>query len=140
MPFKRPRLTKREEAAAPGSAPSPAAPQRPKAKGISTRELQAALGSSYTAPSGGGTGSVRQPSVGISTKGGISTKDLGKVLAGGGAAEHGSVESTRVTSYPMDRDMSALPVKAGTRSGPRVTSYRIPLRKAAHNNVYDTIT
>jgi hypothetical protein len=138
MPFKRPRLTKREEAAAPGSAPAPAAPQPAKPKGISTRELQKVLGASYSAPTGGGGGFT--PTAGGGRAGGITTKELGKVLTGGGAAEHGSVESTRVTSYPMDQDMSALPVKAGTRSGPRVTSYRIPLRKAAHNNVYDTIT
>lgn len=133
MQFKRPRLTKREEAAAPQSSTQAAAPQpaRPSSKGISPRELQKALGSFTPAGVGGGGGRA--------STSGISTKDLGHALSKGQSA-HGSVETTRVTSYPMDQDLNALPVKAGTRTGPRVTSYRIPLRKAAHNNVYDAIT
>jgi hypothetical protein len=132
MQFKRPRLTKREEAAAPSSAPTQSASRPPTklGKGISTRDLQAALGGSYSAPSTGGGG--RAPA-------GISTKELGKALSKGQSTT-GSVESTRVTSYPMDRDLTSLPVKAGTRTGPRVTSYRIPMRRSAHSNVYDTIT
>jgi hypothetical protein len=134
MQFKRPRLTKREDAAAPApAAPQSPAPQPAKAagKGISTRELQAALGGSFTPTGGGGGAGVGK---------GITSKELGKALALGSGSSTGSVESTRVTSYPGDQDLNALPVKAGTRTGPRVTSYRIPLRKSAHSNVYDTIT
>lgn len=137
MPLKRPRLRKREEAAAPTSyAPPPStqpysAPETPKqaasSRGITPRELQAALGGAYSAPAAGGSGR------------GITTRDLGYALSEGTSSER-SVASHRVTSYPGDQDMNALPVKAGTRTGPRVTSYRIPIRRAAHSNVYDTIT
>jgi hypothetical protein len=136
MPFKRPRLTKREESAAPAPASSKASAPKPakaSGKGISTRELQAALGGSYTTPPAASSGGSK------GTGSGISTQALGQALTKSGSTS-GSVQSSRVTSYPMDQDLNALPVKAGTRSGPRVTSYRISLRKAAHSNVYDTIT
>ena len=96
---------------------------------MSTRELQEALGGTYAAPT---TGEGR----------GVTTRDLGHILGASAPStgENRSVPSSRVTSYPGDQDLKSLPDKAGMRTGPRVTSYRIPIRRAAHSNVYDTIT
>lgn len=134
MALKRPKLKRREEAQqapAPASAPasSSAGGSGGTGSGISTAALQAALGGSYAAPTAAGGASS-----------GISSKALGTALtSGGGSAGNRSVYSTRHSSYPTFNDLNALPAKAGTRSGPRTTSYRIPLQRSAHNNVYDTV-
>ncbi|MEX2587802.1 MAG: hypothetical protein WD602_07425 [Actinomycetota bacterium] len=131
MALKRPKLKRREEAQqapAPASAPASGSGGG-SGSGISTAALQAALGGSYAAPTGAGGKSS-----------GISTKALGHALtSGGGSAGNRSVYSTRHSSYPKASDLNALPAKAGTRTGPRTTSYRIPLQRSAHNNVYDTV-
>ncbi|MDQ4149959.1 MAG: hypothetical protein M3164_08245 [Actinomycetota bacterium] len=135
MPLKRPRLMKREEAAAPAPAQSysPAPSGQPTSatgtRGITTQELQAVLGGTYTAPTAG-------------QGKGVTVSDLGHILGSSAPStgENRSVESARVTSYPGDRDLKSLPDKAGMRTGPRVTSYRVGIRRAAHSNVYDTIT
>lgn len=133
MALKRPKLKRREEAQ---QAPAPASTQSSgsgggtgSGSGISPAALQAALGGTYAAPTAAGGKS-----------GGITTKALGYALtSGGGSAGNRSTYSTRHTSYPNAQDLNALPAKAGTRSGPRTTSYRIPLQRSAHNNVYDTV-
>lgn len=136
--LKRPKLSKREDAS---SAPAPASsgggtpPPLPKSSGtgISTAALQAALGGSYTSPTAGGGG-------GGSAASGISKSDLGWALTGGGGSGgNRSVHSTRHTSYPQSGDLNGLPARAGTRTGPRTTSYRIPLQRGAQMNVYDTV-
>ncbi|HYN99981.1 MAG TPA: hypothetical protein VEU28_09950 [Actinomycetota bacterium] len=138
--LKRPKLGKREDAssapAAPagGSATPPPLP-RSGGSGISPAALAAALGNAYTSPTGisGGGG-------GGSAANGISTSALGTALSGGGtSAGNKSVPSSRHTSYPLPGDLSGLPAKAGTRTGPRTTSYRIPLQRGGQSNVYDTV-
>lgn len=135
--LKRPKLSKREDASsapAPASSSGGAPPPLPKSSGtgISTAALQAALGGSYTSPTGGGGGG--------SAASGITKSDLGWALTGGGGGGgNRSVHSTRHTSYPQSGDLNGLPARAGTRTGPRTTSYRIPLQRGAQMNVYDTI-
>lgn len=128
MALKRPKLQRREEAAqapAPSSAPASSSSSEASGRGITTAALQAALGGAYSAPSSGS---------------GISNRALGQALtSGGGAAGNRSVYSTRHTSYPQPGDLTGLPGKAGTRLGPRTTSYRIPLQRTVQQNVYDTI-
>jgi hypothetical protein len=145
MAFKRPKLRNRDEDVktftGPSSAPAahreratwktttaPPPLSKPAAgKGITTAELGKALGGLYSPPAQSGAG-------------GIAVSDLAVALSEPGAsATGGSVESSRVTCYPQDQDMRALPAKAGTRLGPRTTSYRIPLRRNAGSNVYDTV-
>lgn len=134
MPLKRPTLKKRQPdaAAASPSQSSYAPPPLPRASGsgISTRELQAALGGAYSAPSQASSGA------------GITTQALGAALTGGGAVSpsNGSVPSSRHTSYAtLLNDITSIPAKAGTRTGPRTTSYRIPLHRSSQQNVYDTV-
>lgn len=133
MALKRPKLKRREEAqqfSAPASTPAPSSSKSSGSggTGISPAALQAALGGAYSAPSGAGTST------------GISNRALGQALtAGGGAGGNRSAYSTRHTSYPLPGDLTGLPGKAGTRSGPRTTSYRIPLQRTVQQNVYDTI-
>lgn len=130
MGLKRPKLTKRESSAPASSAPS-SAPSVPHANvdaggaGINVAELNRALGL-------GGGGSALASS-------GISTGDLGYALSAGNAGNNRSGESTRHTSYPLSNDLTGLPAKAGTRTGPRTTSYRIPLARSAHSNIYDSV-
>lgn len=135
MALKRPKLKRREEAQqAPAPTSTPASSSGGGGtggggSGITTAALQAALGGSYAAPTGAGGKSS-----------GITTKALGHALtAGGHSSGNRSVYSTRHSSYPQANDLNALPAKAGTRTGPRTTSYRIPLQRSAHNNVYDTV-
>lgn len=138
--LKRPKIKKREDSAsAPttgggggggggGSAAPPPLP-RSSGKGVTTAQLAAALGGGYVSPTGGGSAAT-----------GVGVRELGYALSTGGTAEgNRSVASSRHTSYPMTGDLTGLPAKAGTRTGPRTTSYRIPLQRSAHNNVYDTI-
>ncbi|CAN5763591.1 hypothetical protein BH23ACT12_BH23ACT12_16820 [soil metagenome] len=137
--LKRPKLSKREDASsAPaaqsgGSATPPPLP-RSGGSGISTAALATALGNSYSSPQGsGGSG-------GGSAANGISTAALGGALSGGGtSAGNKSVASSRHTSYPLAGDLTGLPARAGTRTGPRTTSYRIPLQRGGQGNVYDTV-
>ena len=151
--LRRPKLKKREPDVQsswtpPGSASQPAPQQRstyvpsPSAessgRGISVRELNEALGLGSGA---GGEGGSLLSGVGGTPGGGINTRDLGAALTGSGAAAgNRSSESTRHTSYPQGKgDLRALPAKAGTRRGPRTTSYRIPLQRNSQANVFDTI-
>lgn len=137
MALKRPKLSKREPSApapAPAPAPSSGGNYVPHANveassgGINVAELNRALGI------GGGTSALG------GGPGGISTGDLGFALTGGGSASgNSSIESTRHTSYPLTGDLTGLPAKAGTRRGPRTTSYRIPLTRSAHSNIYDSV-
>lgn len=136
--LKRPKIGKREDAAsAPtggggggGAAPPPL--QRAGGSGISTAQLAAALGGAYTSPGGGGGGG--------SAASGITNSQLGYALSTGGMASgNHSVASSRHTSYPLPGDLTGLPARAGTRTGPRTTSYRIPLQRGAQSNVYDTV-
>ncbi|HVL49987.1 MAG TPA: hypothetical protein VM754_00605 [Actinomycetota bacterium] len=140
--LKRPKLSKRENAS---SAPTSSAPTggsssstppplpRSGGSGISPAALQAALGGGYQSPTGGGGG-------GGSAASGISNSELGYALTGGGtSAGNRSVASSRHTSYPLPGDLTGLPARAGTRTGPRTTSYRIPLQRGAQSNVYDTV-
>jgi len=139
--LKRPKLSKRENAS---SAPTSSAPTsgsssstppplpRSGGSGISPAALQAALGGGYQSPTGGGGGG--------SAASGISNSELGYALTGGGtSAGNRSVPSSRHTSYPLPGDLTGLPARAGTRTGPRTTSYRIPLQRGAQSNVYDTV-
>lgn len=137
--LKRPRIGKREDSAsAPtsgGGGGGAAPPPLPKSSGsgVSTAQLAAALGGSYTSPSGGGGG-------GGSAANGVSNRELGFILSGGGTSGgNRSVPSSRHTSYPLPGDLTGLPARAGTRTGPRTTSYRIPLQRGAQSNVYDTV-
>jgi len=142
--LKRPRLKKREPDvqswSPPGPAGAPSAPANvyipsPSAPATGSRitvgELNAALGLGSAAPTVSSA----------PTSGGINVADLGFALTGGGsAAANRSTESTRHTSYPQGKgDLSGLQVRAGTRRGPRTTSYRIPLQRNAQANVYDTL-
>lgn len=133
MGLKRPKLTKRESSAPTSSAPSSAPTSVPHANveagggGINVAELNRALGLG-----GGGSASALGSS-------GISTGDLGYALSAGNAGNNRSAESTRHTSYPLTGDLNGLPAKAGTRRGPRTTSYRIPLQRSAHSNIYDSV-
>jgi hypothetical protein len=136
--LKRPKIGKREDAAsAPttgggGGGAAPPRAQRSGGSGISTAQLAAALGGSYTSPTGGGGGG--------SAASGITNSELGYVLSSGGmSAGNRSVASSRHTSYPLPGDLTGLPARAGTRTGPRTTSYRIPLQRGAQSNVYDTV-
>lgn len=130
MGLKRPKLTKREPVAPSYSAPAPAPSSVPHANveagggGINVAELNRALGLGGSSALGGS---------------GISTGDLGYALSSGNAGSNRSGESTRHTSYPLQNDLSGLPAKAGTRRGPRTTSYRIPLQRSAHSNIYDSV-
>lgn len=125
--LKRPKLSKREDSAGvPAGGGSSGGSGS--GTGITTHDLAAALAGSYAAPSAGGVSS------------GITTADLGPALSGGGGASgNRSVYSTRHTSYPQPGDLTGLPARAGTRTGPRTTSYRIPLQRGAQSNVYDTV-
>ncbi len=150
--LRRPKLKKREpdqaswsppdQAAAssqPASTYVPSPSTQPSGRGITVHELNAALGIG-TGPGGEG-GSLLGGTGGFAEGKGVNVRDLGLTLTGGGgAAANRSTESTRHTSYPQGKaDLSALPVKAGTRRGPRTTSYRIPLQRNAQANVFDTI-
>jgi hypothetical protein len=144
--LRRPKLKKREPDVQPWTPPGPAAaPSGPanvyvpspsvKATGggITVHDLNAALGLGGSGPS---VGSSPAPGTGINVA------DLGFALSGGGGsgADNRSTESTRHTSYPQGKaDLMSLPAKAGTRRGPRTTSYRIPLQRNAQANVYDTL-
>jgi hypothetical protein len=140
MGLKRPKLTKREPVAPSYSAPASSGPAYvpsksvdidTSARGINVRDLNAALGLGGGAPGVAGISSLG---------GGINVGDLGFALTGGGSASgNASVESTRHTSYPLLHDLTGLPAKAGTRKGPRTTSYRIPLQRGVQSNVYDSI-
>ncbi|MGQ0678125.1 MAG: hypothetical protein ACT4OM_00445 [Actinomycetota bacterium] len=141
MALKRPKLSKREpQVAAPSYAPPPVAAQpinvpspnvEATSSTISVKDLNMALGI-------GGSASALS-SAGLSGSG-ISTESLGMALTGGGlAGGNHSMESTRHTSYPQMGDLNGLPAKAGTRRGPRTTSYRIPLQRSAHSNIYDSV-
>ncbi|HEX2052315.1 MAG TPA: hypothetical protein VHJ78_01135, partial [Actinomycetota bacterium] len=116
-----------------GGSSAPPQPSRASGgSGISPADLARVLGGSYTAP-GGGSG-------GGSAASGITNSELGYVLTGGGnSAGNRSVPSSRHTSYPLPGDLTGLPARAGTRTGPRTTSYRIPLQRGAQSNVYDTV-
>jgi hypothetical protein len=139
--LKRPKIRKREDSASTpttggggggggGSAAPPPLP-RSSGKGVTTAQLAAALGGSYVSPTGGGGGSAAT---------GVSVGDLGYALSTGGtSAGNSSVASSRHTSYPQSGDLHGLPAKAGTRTGPRTTSYRIPLQRNVQSNVYDTV-
>lgn len=136
--LKRPRIGKREDSAsAPttgGGGGSATPPPLPKSggSGVSTAQLAAALGGSYTSPTGGGGGG--------SAANGVSNRELGFILSSGGTSGgNRSVASSRHTSYPLPGDLTGLPARAGTRTGPRTTSYRIPLQRGAQSNVYDTV-
>ena len=143
--LRRPKLKKREPDVQtwtpPGPASGPSAPANvyvpspnaPAAGGrITVAELNAALGTGGGAPAA---------SSAPASSGGINVADLGFALTGGGdASGNRSVESTRHTSYPQGKgDLSGLAVRAGTRRGPRTTSYRIPLQRNSQANVYDTL-
>lgn len=136
MALKRPKLKRREEAqqfSAPTSTPAQTSSESSGGgggggTGISPAALQAALGGTYSAPMTAGSNT------------GITSRDLGQALtSGGGAGGNRSAYSTRHTSYPLPGDLTGLPAKAGTRQGPRTTSYRIPLQRTVQQNVYDTI-
>lgn len=142
--LKRPKLKKREPDVQtwtpPGPAGAPSAPANvyvpspsaPATGGrITVGELNAALGLGGAAPA---VSSAPKSS-------GINVSDLGFALTGGGdVSGNRSTESTRHTSYPQGKgDLSGLQVRAGTRRGPRTTSYRIPLQRNAQANVYDTL-
>lgn len=139
--LKRPKLSKREDAASPpaggASTPPPVTQSRgggSGGSGISPAELARALGGGYTAPGAGGGGG------GGSAASGITNQELGYTLTGGGnSAGNRSVPSSRHTSYPLPGDLTGLPARAGTRTGPRTTSYRIPLQRGGQSNVYDTV-
>lgn len=134
MGLKRPKLTKREPSTSAPAAPSsvPHANVEAGGRGINVKELNQALGI------GGGTPGVA--SMGGGSGSGITTGDLGFALTSGGSAGgNASVESTRHTSYPLTGDLTGLPAKAGTRNGPRTTSYRIPLTRGAQSNIYDSV-
>src|SRR5919206_4297320 len=131
--LKRPKLSKREDAASTpaGGTSMPASAPRSSGggSGISPAELARALGGGYTAPGGGGGGG------GGSAASGITNQELGFTLTGGGnSAGNRSVPSSRHTSYPLPGDLSGLPARAGTRTGPRTTSYRIPLQRGGQSN------
>jgi hypothetical protein len=143
--LRRPKLKKREPDVQswtpPGPAAAPTGPAnvyvpspstKPTGTGITVHDLNAALGL-------GGAG----PSVSSSPASGtgINVSDLGFALTGGGStAGNRSTESTRHTSYPQGKgDLSGLQARAGTRRGPRTTSYRIPLQRNSQANVYDTL-
>ena len=151
--LKRPKLKKREpdqsswsSSGQPGASSTPASTYvpspsaAPSGRGISVHELNAVLG---VGGGPGGTGSLlgEGGGGGFVAGQGIAPKDLGVALTGGGGASaNRSVLSTRHTSYPQGKgDLNSLPVKAGTRHGPRTTSYRIPLQRNAQANVYDTL-
>jgi hypothetical protein len=149
--LRRPKLTKREPdrtswspsgqpaaSSTPSYIPSPST--EASGRGISVHELNAALGVGAGA-GGEGKGSLLGGGGGFAPGQGVNVRDLGLTLTGGGGASaNRSTESTRHTSYPQGKgDLNALPVKAGTRRGPRTTSYRIPLQKNAQANVFDTI-
>jgi hypothetical protein len=152
--LRRPKLKKREPdqtswspSGQPAASSTPASTYVPSqsteasGRGITVRELNQALGLG-SGPGGGGTGSLLGEGGGGFAPGqGVNVRDLGLTLTGGGsAAANRSTESTRHTSYPQGKaDLSSLPVKAGTRPGPRTTSYRIPLQRNAQANVYDTL-
>ena len=136
--LKRPRLSKRDDASsAPTGGSSSSAPpsgSRSTGSGISPADLAKALGGGYSAPAGLGGGA------GGSAASGISADALGQALTGGGtSAGNRSVASSRHTSYPLTGELTGLPAKAGTRKGPRTTSYRIPLQRSSQQNVYDTV-
>lgn len=143
--LRRPKLKKREPDVQPWTPPGPAAaPSGPAnvyvpspstkatSTGITVRDLNAALGLGGAGPS-----VTSSPAAGT----GINVADLGFALTGGGGGGgNRSTESTRHTSYPQGKaDLMSLPGKAGTRRGPRTTSYRIPLQRNAQANVYDTL-
>lgn len=154
MPMlRRPKLKKREPDVQSWSPPGPATPQPQQTstyvpspstaasdRGITVQELNAVLGIG-SGPGGGGSVLGGGGGAGGGGFGGITTQQLGQTLTGGGGASaNRSVLSTRHTSYPQGKgDLSALPAKAGTRKGPRTTSYRIPLQRNAQANVFDTI-
>lgn len=141
--LKRPKLKKREPDQSwspPGPAAAPTAPAnvyvpspstKASAGGITVADLNAALGI------GGALKEAQSSAPGS----GINVADLGFALTGGGSAGgNASTESTRHTSYPQGKgDLTSLPAKAGTRRGPRTTSYRVPLQRNAQANVYDTV-
>jgi hypothetical protein len=144
--LRRPKLKKREPdvqswsppgpatqaaAPAPSYTPIPNAPAH--GERINVRDLNAALGLGSASP---------EVSSAPAAGSGINVADLGFALTGGGeAGGNRSTESTRHTSYPQGKgDLSSLPAKAGSRRGPRTTSYRIPLQRNSQANVYDTLT
>jgi len=146
--LRRPKLKKREPdvqsyspqgAAQPAQSSVPIPSTESSGRGITVQELNSVLGIG-TGGGGEGGGSMLGGGGGA-VGGGINTRDLGIALTGGGGASaNSSVASTRHTSYPQGKgDLNALPAKAGTRRGPRTTSYRIPLQKNAQANVYDTV-
>jgi hypothetical protein len=143
--LRRPKLKKREPDVQSWTPPGPATQSAPAKSNyvpipnapaggerITVHELNAALGLG-----GGGPSVTSSPAAGT----GINVSDLGFALTGGGSASgNRSTESTRHTSYPQGKgDLSGLPAKAGTRRGPRTTSYRTPLQRNAQANVYDNI-
>jgi hypothetical protein len=151
--LRRPKLTKREPdqsswsssgqpaaSSTPASTYVPSQSTQPSGRGVTVHELNAALGVG-SGPGGGSLLGEGGGGGGFTPGKGIAARDLGVALTGGGGASaNRSVESTRHTSYPQGKgDLNALPVKAGTRSGPRTTSYRIPLQRNAQANVYDTL-
>jgi len=142
--LKRPKLKKREPDVQTWTPPGPASaqsapanvyvpsPNAPAAGGrITVGELNAALG----------LGGAATPVSSAPKSSGINVADLGFALTGGGGeAANRSTESTRHTSYPQGKgDLTSLAARAGTRRGPRTTSYRIPLQRNAQANVYDTL-
>ncbi len=139
--LKRPKLSKREDASsAPaasagggGSAPRPRS--RVRAVRVSppqhSQQPLAAATPLPVASALAAAAAVRQPTA--------SPLSSGLRPHRRGASGNKSVASCRHTSYPLPGDLTGLPASAGTRTGPRTTSYRIPLQRSGQSNVYDTV-